>query len=127
MTCLHLYANYKAVTSLVFETLNKDRLLLLLHIYCVKKSVKLPTPQEINAKESPFLGFGLKEKQFCGKNINLGASLKQSCENDEIHVAKIQKELSDKKFSTLDSKGNFNCFQYPLTALQNRFKQKVLL
>ena len=67
MTMLHLFANYKAVTSLIFETLNKDRLLLILDAYCIKKSNKLPTPREINVRESPFLGLGLKKNNFVEK------------------------------------------------------------
>ena len=79
MTMLHLFANYKAVTLLIFATLNKDRLFLIPDAYCIKKSNKLPTPCEINFRESPFLGLDLKEKQFCGKNINFGTSLGYCC------------------------------------------------
>ena len=103
MTMLHLFANYKAVTSLIFETLNKDRLLLILDAYCIKNSNKLPTPCEINIQESPFLGLGLKEEHFCGKKINFGASLGYCCDINQVHLAKIKQELNGKKFAILDS------------------------
>ena len=103
MTMLHLFANYKAVTSLIFETLNKDRLLLILDAYCINKSNKLPTPCEINIQESPFLGLGLKEENFCGKKINFGASLGYCCDKNQVHLAKIKQDLDANKFAILDS------------------------
>ena len=103
MTLLHLFANYKAVTSLIFETLNKDRLLLILDAYCIKKSMKLPDPNEINSQESPFLGLSFKEEHFCGKKINFGASLGQCCDNNQVHLSKIKQDIESKKFVILDS------------------------
>ena len=103
MTMLHLFANYKAVMSLVFETLNKDRLLHILDAYCIKKSTKIPTPCEINLRESPFLGLGLKEEYFCGKKINFGASFGYCCDKSQVHLAKIKQELNANKFAILDS------------------------
>ena len=103
MTMLHLFANYKAVTSLIFETLNKDRLLLILDAYCIKKSNKLPTPCEINIQESPFLGLVLKERQFCGKSINFGASLGYCCGKSQVHLAKIKQDLDANRFAILGS------------------------
>ena len=103
MTMLHLFANYKAVTSLIFETLNKDRLLLILEAYCITKSINLPHPSEINIQESPFLGLGLKEENFCGKKINFGASLGYCCDKNQVHLAKIKQDLDANKFAILDS------------------------
>ena len=105
MTLLHLFANYMAVTSLVFESLNKDRLLILLDSYCVKKSTNLPIPTEVNLIESPFLGLGLNEINFCGKKINFGASLKQSNEKNQLHLAKIKQDMEVKKFAVFESSG----------------------
>jgi len=74
LTCLHLYANFRAVKSLVFNTLNKDRLLLVIDSYHMDSTV--PKPQTVNSRESVFLGFGLDEKRFLsGKRITLGAPL----------------------------------------------------
>ena len=74
MTLLHLFSNYMAVKSLVFKTLNKDRLLVLLSDYNKTKIVN--TPEKINATESPFLWFGKDEKLYCNRKIKIGVSLK---------------------------------------------------
>ncbi len=97
MTCLHLFANYMAVTSLVFDTLNKDRLLPILQIYLNQKAETLPEPSEINPTETPFLGFGLQEQKFCGKNIHLGASMKhlQDC---QVPLKLLRQKLESDKF-----------------------------
>ena len=74
MTILHLFANYKAVSSLVFNTLNKDRLLVILDGYFKTKCIK--SPEEVNKTESPFLGLGKKEETFCRMKIKIGVPLK---------------------------------------------------
>jgi hypothetical protein len=56
-TCIHLFANYKAVTSLEIETLNRPRLLQCLQDYI--KSGMVPSVKMINMKESVILGRGL--------------------------------------------------------------------
>lgn len=62
MTSLHLYANYKAVKSLNFNTFNRERLLLVIQEY-LSREIILP-PIEINRRESVYLGFGLSGTVF---------------------------------------------------------------
>jgi len=99
LTCLHLFANYKAVKSLVFNTLNKDRLLMVLDSYRCQKAVS--STVEVNRKESVFLGFGLNERSFyCGKTISLGvplsAVLKDSSSTEVVKL--VAEHLMQDKF-----------------------------
>ncbi|XP_059384454.1 RUS1 family protein C16orf58 homolog isoform X2 [Carassius carassius] len=55
-TVLHLFANYKAVRSVVMETLNEARLSLVLHQYLLDG--QLLSPVEANQKEPVFLSLG---------------------------------------------------------------------
>ncbi|XP_051569740.1 RUS family member 1-like isoform X1 [Myxocyprinus asiaticus] len=54
-TVLHLFANYKAVRSVVMETVNEARLSIVLHQYLLHG--QLLTPVEANKKEPVFLSF----------------------------------------------------------------------
>lgn len=53
-TILHLCANYKAVRSVVMETLNEARLAIVLHQYL--RDGRVLGPLEANLKEPVFLG-----------------------------------------------------------------------
>uniref|UniRef100_A0A4W5LW14 RUS family member 1 n=1 Tax=Hucho hucho TaxID=62062 RepID=A0A4W5LW14_9TELE len=53
-TILHLFANYKAVRSVVMETLNEARLAIVLHQYL--RDGRVLGPLEANHKEPVFLG-----------------------------------------------------------------------
>ncbi|XP_026064621.1 RUS1 family protein C16orf58 homolog isoform X2 [Carassius auratus] len=55
-TVLHLFANYKAVRSVVMETLNEARLSIVLHQYLLDG--QLLSPVEANQKEPVFLSLG---------------------------------------------------------------------
>ncbi|XP_067231106.1 RUS1 family protein C16orf58 homolog isoform X3 [Chanodichthys erythropterus] len=55
-TLLHLFANYKAVRSVVMETLNEARLSIVLHRYLL--TGQLLSPLEANQKEPVFLSLG---------------------------------------------------------------------
>ncbi|XP_051742343.1 RUS1 family protein C16orf58 homolog isoform X3 [Ctenopharyngodon idella] len=55
-TLLHLFANYKAVRSVVMETLNEARLSIVLHRYL--QTGQLLSPLEANQKEPVFLSLG---------------------------------------------------------------------
>lgn len=57
-TLLHLFANYKAVRSVVMETLNEARLSIVLHRYLL--TGQLLSPLEANQKEPVFLCMALK-------------------------------------------------------------------
>ncbi|XP_065831555.1 RUS family member 1-like [Oscarella lobularis] len=52
-TCLHLYANYQAVTSVVMDSLNKARLQILVNQYM--KTGTIGSLEQINQEESVFL------------------------------------------------------------------------
>lgn len=55
-TVLHLFANYKAVRSVVMETFNEARLSIVLQRYIQDKQIL--SPQEANQKEPVLLDFG---------------------------------------------------------------------
>ncbi|XP_056111190.1 RUS1 family protein C16orf58 homolog isoform X1 [Rhinichthys klamathensis goyatoka] len=55
-TVLHLFANYKAVRSVVMETLNEARLSIVLHRYLLNGQVL--SPLEANQREPVFLSLG---------------------------------------------------------------------
>lgn len=50
---VHLYANYSAVKALCLDTLNEDRLALIIKNYMMNE--RIPEPQRINQEESVFL------------------------------------------------------------------------
>ena len=86
LTILHLYANFKAVSSLCFETLNKDRLILAVQSYELNQAKRVESPKLINQKENVLIGFGLSERDLfqslCASDnnylqINLGVSLEK--------------------------------------------------
>lgn len=60
---LHLFANYKAVRSVVMETFNEARLSIVLQQYLSDKQIL--SPLEANRREPVFLG----KKQKCN-NLN---------------------------------------------------------
>lgn len=53
-TALHLYANYKAVTSVVMSTLNKSRFQILVNHYLA--TGEIASPEYVNQQESVFVG-----------------------------------------------------------------------
>ncbi|XP_071446420.1 RUS family member 1 [Hetaerina americana] len=73
LTMMHLYANYKAVKSIKFRTLNNPRFLILLETYISRGSIL--SPELVNERESAFLGHGISDKLLCGFKIKLGVSL----------------------------------------------------
>ncbi|KAK9873342.1 hypothetical protein WA026_022147 [Henosepilachna vigintioctopunctata] len=73
MMGLHLYFNFKAVSSLIFNTLNESRAILLIQSYCNINAVLRPLT--INKSESVILGKGVSISDICGFKIKLGCSL----------------------------------------------------
>lgn len=53
-----MFANYKAVTALEIETLNRPRVLICLQDFLTKG--KVGSVKDVNARESVILGGGLK-------------------------------------------------------------------
>ncbi|XP_071944514.1 RUS family member 1-like [Antedon mediterranea] len=68
-TFLHLYANYRAVTCVVMETLNQTRLHLLVQVFLQSPDLHMLSPAKTNAME-PVLW-----KQEKPLKVNLGSSL----------------------------------------------------
>ena len=67
----HLYANYRAVKSLKFETLNRERILH--NILAYRTTGRALSVEEGNARESVFAGFGLDEvTALSGRSIEYG-------------------------------------------------------
>ena len=67
----HLFANYCAVKSLMFETLNRERLLH--NILSYRTNKRALSIEKGNARESVFAGFGLDEfTALGGRSIEYG-------------------------------------------------------
>ncbi|XP_071577186.1 RUS family member 1 [Temnothorax nylanderi] len=67
LVAVHLYANYSAVKALCLDTLNEDRLAIIVKNYMINEQI--PEPSKVNKEESVFLlknptrsvhGFGIK-------------------------------------------------------------------
>ena len=128
LTILHLYANFKAVSSLCFETLNKDRLIMVLQSYNFNDNRYAPSPKLINKKENVFIGFGLSEKDLfqhlsthdnLDVKINIGVSLEKIVNNSSGYMAvdsglirKLREELRENKFSIWPSVIGRNNHEY---------------
>ncbi|KAI4502870.1 hypothetical protein M0802_001914 [Mischocyttarus mexicanus] len=93
LVIIHLYANYSAVKALGLNTLNEDRLALLVKNYLIHETV--PNIVEINKKESIFL-FERPTKDLCGFHIELGASLSYILKKNSHNISKrIEDFLQD--------------------------------
>uniref|UniRef100_A0AAQ5XML2 RUS family member 1 n=1 Tax=Amphiprion ocellaris TaxID=80972 RepID=A0AAQ5XML2_AMPOC len=66
-TVLHLFANYKAVRSVVMETFNEARLSIVLQQYL--RDERILNPLEANQREPVSLGNGARESQADGHNF----------------------------------------------------------
>ena len=111
MTCFHLFANYKAVTSLVFDTFNKDRLTFTLNAYL--RNCTVPSPKDANANESPFWSWRTNSV------INLGASIGHCLK--ETDFSTIKKALEEDVFCSVASEGRVD------VVLSDRCRPKDLL
>lgn len=108
LTGLHLFANYQAVKSLVFDTLNKDRLITVMQSFTAQNG-HIPSPREANAKESVILGMGADEKLFCGAAIHPGVSLSHCpsyVTDNNLTLRQLADELSEKRFAIVPSGDN---------------------
>ncbi|XP_061605222.1 RUS1 family protein C16orf58 homolog isoform X1 [Phyllopteryx taeniolatus] len=84
-TALHLFANYKAVRSVVMETLNEARLVIVLRRFL--RDGHLLTPLEANREEPVFLEF------WKMLPIKLGVRLQEVVQSpEELHSALIRKD-----------------------------------
>ncbi|XP_066247951.1 RUS family member 1 [Euwallacea similis] len=92
---LHLYTNFLAVKALIFYTFNKERLTVVLKNYFTIGTVL--NPPKVNAKESVFIGRGLKVKSLCGFDIVLGQSIKNPLKNYSIEDIKLLQRIYEHK------------------------------
>jgi hypothetical protein len=60
LTCIHLFANYKAVRCLNIPILNEQRFNLLLVSFLSSSQGKIDKPFIINSRETVFLGTGMQ-------------------------------------------------------------------
>ncbi|OCT61817.1 hypothetical protein XELAEV_18047846mg [Xenopus laevis] len=68
LTSLHLYANYRAVRSVIMETLNQSRLSIVLHHYL--KEGKILDPEAANLQEPLLPGLGSQVSVSLGAPLN---------------------------------------------------------
>lgn len=90
---VHLYANYSAVKALCLNSLNEDRLALIVKSYISNEVI--PKPEEVNKKESVLL-LTKPTTSICGFNIKIGVSLADLIKKDIILTSDT--ELSLKLF-----------------------------
>ncbi|CAK9809951.1 RUS family member 1 [Anthophora plagiata] len=93
LVMVHLYANYSAVKALCLNSLNEDRLALIVKSYITNEVI--PEPEEVNKKESVLL-LTKPTMDMCGFNIKIGVSLAALIKNDTISTSDT--ELSLKLF-----------------------------
>jgi len=101
-TALHIFANYKAVKVVRFETLNRSRFLILLKYYATTGIVQ--SVQETNNLEPVFSNFtSNKEEGVCGYRIFLGRSIKSVNHSGiEDHLA----DYSEKNYALIPDVSN---------------------
>lgn len=88
LTCIHIYANFKAVQSLKMTTLNLNRLCLIIQsIQEDGNRYIIDSPQEINKLE---LRYYVTEKSVCNWKIVLGASLSSLIAKKIVTYEKIK-------------------------------------
>ncbi|XP_015182711.1 PREDICTED: RUS1 family protein C16orf58 homolog [Polistes dominula] len=93
LVIVHLYANYSAIKVLWLNSLNEDRLALLIKNYLIHGTVS--NAAEINKKESVFL-WKKPTKDICGFNIKLGVSLSYILKRNNHNMTKrIEDFLQD--------------------------------
>ncbi|KAF7390220.1 hypothetical protein HZH68_012077 [Vespula germanica] len=90
LVTVHLYANYSAVKALRLNTLNEDRLALLVKHYLIHETVL--DAAEINKKESVFL-LGKPTKDICGFHIKLGVSLSYIFKRNTNNISKCTEDF----------------------------------
>ncbi|XP_017882483.1 RUS1 family protein C16orf58 homolog isoform X2 [Ceratina calcarata] len=98
LVMVHLYANYSAVKALCLNSLNEDRLALIVKSYVLNEVI--PVPEEINKKESVLL-LRKPTMSVCGFNIKIGVSLADLIKRDIILTSDTELALKlflDRKY-----------------------------
>ena len=142
LTVLHLFANFKAVSSLCFQTLNRDRLILAIQSYNSNNKKVIDNPEEINKKENVLIGFGLSENDLfkhlpeyskINVKIDIGVPLTtivslphENPDNEHPVIEQMKKDLSDFNFSIIPDVRDQKCHRYNVL-LSSKFKKEKLL
>ncbi|XP_076387435.1 RUS family member 1 [Megachile rotundata] len=111
---VHLYANYSAVKSLCLNSLNEDRLALIVKSYITNEVI--PEPEEVNKKESVLL-LTKPTMSIYGFNIKMGVSLAALIKNNIISTSDTELSLKlflDRKYLIsidVQNKTIFICFK----------------
>ena len=142
LTVLHLFANFKAVSSLCFQTLNRDRLILAIQSYNSNNKKVIDNPEEINKKENVLIGFGLSENdlfkhlpEYSKSNvkIDIGVPLTtivslphDNPDNEHPVIEQMKKDLSNFNFSIIPDVRDQKCHRYNVL-LSSKFKKEKLL
>ncbi|KAK0094054.1 hypothetical protein PV326_011940 [Microctonus aethiopoides] len=90
LVAVHIYANYSAVKALTLNSLNEDRLVLLLNNYMMDGTIL--DVEKINQQESLML-FQRPSKKYCGFNINLGMSLSDVLDSYSINSVEFMVKM----------------------------------
>ncbi|KAK0174933.1 hypothetical protein PV327_010637 [Microctonus hyperodae] len=90
LVAVHIYANYSAVKALRLNSLNEDRLVLLLNNYMLDGTIL--DVEKINQQESLML-FQRPSKKYCGFNIILGTSLSNVLDSYSINSVEFMVKL----------------------------------
>ena len=142
LTVLHLFANFKAVSSLCFVTLNRDRLILAVQSYNSNNEKHVDNPKEINKKENVLIGFGLSENDLfkhlpeyskTNVKINIGVPLTKivplphgNPDNEYPVIEQMKKDLLQFNFSIIPDVSDPKCHNYNIL-LSSKFKKEKLL
>ncbi|KZC09706.1 PREDICTED: RUS1 family protein C16orf58 homolog [Dufourea novaeangliae] len=98
LVVVHLYANYSAVKALRLNSLNEDRLVLIIKSYITNEVI--PEPGEVNKNESVLM-LSKPTMSLCGFNIKMGISLATLIKKNIISTSDIElllKLFLDRKY-----------------------------
>ncbi|KYM95259.1 UPF0420 protein C16orf58 [Cyphomyrmex costatus] len=87
LVAVHLYANYSAVKALCLDTLNEDRLAIIVKNYMMNE--KIPEPWEVNKEESVFL-LQNPTRRIHGFDIKIGVSFANILKRKIISLTEME-------------------------------------
>ncbi|XP_011506526.1 PREDICTED: RUS1 family protein C16orf58 homolog isoform X2 [Ceratosolen solmsi marchali] len=88
LVIVHITCNYYAVTSLKINTLNDDRLCLLIESYFLNQNI--PSVERVNEEESILVLFKKPAQEIFGFNIEIGVSFKKMLEMKLIDLTALK-------------------------------------
>lgn len=108
LTVIHLVANYAAMRTLAFRSLNRRRLAVVLHAFCGgagsgSGSGSVPTPAQAARKETivpspiPLPGSLAEAGRFLGKRVRLGVRVKELAAN-AAELQRLQQRLQGEAY-----------------------------